>query len=58
MTANGEACRIMIMQGLIEYDLPDQEEAVQLLCMIAAHESGRFHFVRPMGRPGFIVISD
>ena len=39
------------MAALGYYDLPAQEEAIQLLCMIAAHESGRFMFVRQKNGP-------
>ena len=51
MTPEGKACRQLIREALIKYDLPDSGAAVRLLEMIAAHESGGFTYSRQLGGP-------
>ena len=51
MTHEGQACRDMIELALSHYLLPDSESAIRLLCMVAAHESGDFTYVRQIGGP-------
>ena len=51
MTAEGSQCRLMIQSALDQYDLPNSESAVRLLCMIAAHESGGFTYVKQVNGP-------
>ncbi|WP_420588241.1 hypothetical protein [Bacterioplanoides sp.] len=51
MTPQADVCRSMIEQALDFYGLPDSESAVRLLCMIAAHESGKFLYTRQHGGP-------
>lgn len=51
MTPYGTSCCRMIIAALEHYDLPRTEQAIQLLCMVAAHESGRFQFVRQVNGP-------
>ena len=51
MTPKGKACQNMIEQALKLYRLPASDDAVQLLCMIAAHESGGFRYVQQIGGP-------
>lgn len=46
MTPEGCACQAMIERALMYYNLPDSEHAVHLLCMIAAHESGGFRYLK------------
>ncbi|MCL6269401.1 hypothetical protein M3P05_05500 [Sansalvadorimonas sp. 2012CJ34-2] len=40
----GRQCQIMIRGAFEKYNLPASESAIQLLCMIAAHESGGFRY--------------
>ena len=51
MTDEGHACRQLIDDALLYYRLPTTEAAIRLLCMIAAHESGDFHYVRQRRGP-------
>jgi len=51
MTEPGKACRELVIDALDYYRLPASESAVRLLCMIAAHESGDFHYVRQLRGP-------
>ena len=51
MTPEGKACRQLIREALIKYDLPDSGAAVRLLEMIASHESGGFTYSRQLGGP-------
>ena len=51
MTEPGKACRELVIDALDYYQLPASESAVRLLCMIAAHESGDFHYVRQLRGP-------
>lgn len=51
MTPYGQSCRLMVTTALDHYALPNTEPAIQLLCMVAAHESGRFQFVRQVNGP-------
>ena len=49
MTNDGLGCQIMIEKALTHYNLPRSRSAVQLLCMIAAHESGGFRYLKQVG---------
>ena len=51
MTEPGKACRELIIDALDYYRLPSSESAIRLLCMIAAHESGDFHYVQQLRGP-------
>ncbi len=51
MTPEGNACRVMIQTALDRYGLPVSESALRLLCMIAAHESGGFLYVKQVNGP-------
>ena len=51
MTAEGNACRLMIDEAMTRYKLPTSESAARLLCMIAGHESGGFCYVHQLGGP-------
>lgn len=51
MTPEGTACRQLVDDALTHYQLPATESAIRLLCMIAAHESGDFHYVRQLRGP-------
>ena len=51
MTPEANACRLLIREALDHYQLPDTENAVRLLCMIAAHESDGFTYSRQLGGP-------
>jgi len=51
MTPEGERCRLMIRTALEKYGLPSSEAAIRLLCMIAAHESGGFTYVKQVRGP-------
>ena len=51
MTQEGNACRFFIFEALDRYGLPISESAIRLLSMIAAHESGDFHYVRQVNGP-------
>lgn len=46
-----KVCRDFIISALDHYDLPMGESAVQLLCMIAAHESGQFLYAKQIKGP-------
>ena len=39
-------CRAIVKQSLQWYELPRTENAIRLLCMIAAHESGGFYYIK------------
>ncbi len=43
--------RILIRQSLVMYNLPVDASAVELLIMIAAHESGLFKYVQQVNGP-------
>ncbi|MBO9497465.1 hypothetical protein J7438_25760 [Thalassotalea sp. G20_0] len=47
----GQVCRAIVKQALQWYELPDSESAIRLLCMIAAHESGDFHYIKQINGP-------
>lgn len=51
MTPEGKACQAMIEHALTLYRLPASADAVRLLCMISAHESGGFRYVQQIGGP-------
>ena len=51
MSTEGEICKRFISLSLLEHELPRSESAVRLLCMIAAHESGGFRYVRQIKGP-------
>lgn len=51
MNAQAAMCRSMIVQALDHYCLPKSESAIRLLCMIAAHESGKFLYARQIKGP-------
>lgn len=44
-------CRSSIIQALDHYGLPNSESAIRLLCMVAAHESGKFIYSRQLRGP-------
>ena len=44
MTVLGEQCRLAVLSALQQYQLPASNAAVNLLCMVAAHESGGFRY--------------
>ncbi len=47
----GQVCRYIVTEALQWYELPDSESAIRLLCMIAAHESGDFHYIKQVKGP-------
>lgn len=47
----GMICRAIVSQALQWYELPESEAAIRLLCMIAAHESGDFHYIKQVKGP-------
>ncbi len=51
MSPEGLQCRLMIERALTDYQLPASEAAIRLLCMIAAHESGGFSYVKQVRGP-------
>ncbi len=51
MTPEGKVCHDLISQSLNDYQLPCTDNAVRLLDMIAAHESGGFIYTRQVGGP-------
>lgn len=51
MTDAGQACRDCIINALQHYHLSVTESAVRLISMVAAHESGDFHYVRQLRGP-------
>ncbi|WP_448216945.1 hypothetical protein [Endozoicomonas sp. 2B-B] len=51
----GRQCRTMIRAALEKYHLPVSESAIQLLCMIAAHESGGFHYNKQVHGPALSI---
>lgn len=51
MTEMGSICRAIIKKSLSWYELPRTENAIRLLCMIAAHESGDFHYIKQVKGP-------
>lgn len=51
MTPEGKACRHLITTALNDYSLPCTNNAVRLLEMIAAHESGGFTYQRQINGP-------
>lgn len=51
MTPEGKVCRHLITNAMMFYQLPDSDNAVRLLEMIAAHESGGFTYARQLGGP-------
>ena len=55
MTDTGQVCREIIVNALDWYELPKSEAAIRLLCMIAAHESGDFHYIHQVGGPAVSI---
>lgn len=55
MSEAGYQCREVIKKSLTWYELPDSESAIRLLCMIAAHESGDFHYIHQSGGPAVSI---
>lgn len=51
MTRLGITVRTAIERALQRFNLPDTEAAVRLLLMIAAHESGGFHYCKQVRGP-------
>ena len=51
MTPDGKACEQLIITALNNYSLPCTNNAVRLLEMIAAHESGGFTYSRQLSGP-------
>lgn len=51
MTTLGLVVRGAIERALERFHLPGDEAVVRLLLMIAAHESGGFHFCKQVGGP-------
>lgn len=47
----GQVCRAIVKKSLSWYELPGTENAIRLLCMIAAHESGDFHYIKQVKGP-------
>ena len=51
MTTIGLVIRGAIERAMERFNLPDSESAVRLLLMIAAHESGGFHYCKQIKGP-------
>lgn len=50
-TIMGTLCKQVVIKALQWYELPNSDNAVRLLCMIAAHESGGFHYIKQIKGP-------
>ena len=56
MSIMGKICHDVVTQALEWYGLPDNNgSAIQLLCMIAAHESGDFHYIKQVKGPALSI---
>lgn len=56
MTIMGKLCHDLVTQALDWYELPiNNGSAIQLLCMIAAHESGDFHYIKQVKGPALSI---
>ena len=56
MSSNvGLLCRKYVDRAMIEYELPRSEASTNLLCMVAAHESGGFKYCRQIGGPAVSI---
>ena len=56
MSTMGKLCHDLVTQALEWYELPiNSGSAIQLLCMIAAHESGDFHYIKQVKGPALSI---
>ena len=56
MSTMGKLCHDLVTQAMEWYELPiNNGSAIQLLCMIAAHESGDFHYIKQVKGPALSI---